>query len=114
MFEVGFDELILLFVIGLLVLGPERLPKVANVLGKWVGRARRTASHLRHQLEREVALAELEERRKTHAEPVKPSAPVGAATAATGAPRAPVAPAPVSNESSPTGGAETQDSSPPG
>ena len=33
MFEVGFDELILLFVIGLLVLGPERLPKVANQLG---------------------------------------------------------------------------------
>jgi Tat protein translocase TatB subunit len=78
MFEVGFDELILLFVIGLLVLGPERLPKVANVLGKWVGRARRTASHLRHQLEREIALADLEERRKTLGKPpAKPGAPAG-------------------------------------
>jgi sec-independent protein translocase protein TatB len=67
MFEVGFQELVLLFVIGLLVLGPERLPKVATALGKWVGRARRTASHLRHQLEREIALAELEERRKKQA-----------------------------------------------
>lgn len=78
MFEVGFDELILLFVIGLLVLGPERLPKVANVLGKWVGRARRTASHLRHQLEREIALAELEDRRKTLTQqPAKPGVPAG-------------------------------------
>jgi sec-independent protein translocase protein TatB len=78
MFEVGFDELILLFVIGLLVLGPERLPKVANVLGKWVGRARRTASHLRHQLEREIALADLEERRKNLAkQQAKPGAPGG-------------------------------------
>jgi Tat protein translocase TatB subunit len=78
MFEVGFDELILLFVIGLLVLGPERLPKVANVLGKWVGRARRTASHLRHQLEREIALAELEERRKSQVnQPMKPGTPAG-------------------------------------
>jgi Tat protein translocase TatB subunit len=67
MFEVGFQELVLLFVIGLLVLGPERLPKVATALGRWVGRARRTASHLRHQLEREIALAELEERRKKQA-----------------------------------------------
>jgi sec-independent protein translocase protein TatB len=68
MFEVGFQELVLLFVIGLLVLGPERLPKVATALGRWVGRARRTASHLRHQLEREIALAELEERRKKQAD----------------------------------------------
>ena len=92
MFEVGFDELILLFVIGLLVLGPERLPKVANVLGKWVGRARRTASHLRHQLEREIALAELEQRRKSEAhQPMKPGEPAGGAgrpTPGTSAPSA--------------------------
>jgi Tat protein translocase TatB subunit len=64
MFEVGFSELVLLFVIGLLVLGPERLPKVATQLGRWVGRARRTASQLRHQLEREIALSEIEQSRK--------------------------------------------------
>ena len=101
MFEVGFQELVLLFVIGLLVLGPERLPKVATMLGKWVGRARRTASHLRHQLEREIALAELEERKKTHAAPApQPSAtaaPASSAAAkeapAVGAPPASAAPA---------------------
>lgn len=59
MFDVGFTELALLFVIGLLILGPERLPRVASQLGRWVGRARRTANQLRHQLEREVALEEM-------------------------------------------------------
>jgi sec-independent protein translocase protein TatB len=60
MFDVGFGELVLLFVIGLLVLGPQRLPKVAAEIGKWVGRARRTATQLRRQLEREIELADLE------------------------------------------------------
>ncbi|HET8696095.1 MAG TPA: Sec-independent protein translocase protein TatB [Gammaproteobacteria bacterium] len=59
MFETGFGELVLLFVIGLLVLGPQRLPKVAAEIGKWVGRARRTASELRRQLEREIELSEI-------------------------------------------------------
>jgi sec-independent protein translocase protein TatB len=59
MFDVGFAELVLVFVIGLLVLGPERLPKVAAEIGKWVGRARRTATQLRRQLEREIELNEV-------------------------------------------------------
>lgn len=59
MFDVGFGELVLLFVIGLLVLGPQRLPKVAAELGKWIGRARRTANELRRQLEREIELSEI-------------------------------------------------------
>src|SRR5512134_523061 len=60
MFDVGFSELVLLFVIGLLVLGPQRLPKVAAEIGKWVSRARRTATQLRRQLEREIELSDLE------------------------------------------------------
>ena len=59
MFDVGFGELVLLFMIGLLVLGPQRLPKVAAELGKWVARARRTATQLRRQLEHEVELSEI-------------------------------------------------------
>lgn len=59
MFDVGFFEVVLLFVIGLLILGPERLPRVATQIGRWVGRARRTANQLRHQIEREVALNDL-------------------------------------------------------
>ena len=60
MFDVGFSELVLLFIIGLLVLGPQRLPKVAAEIGKWVGRARRTATQLRRQLEREIELSDIE------------------------------------------------------
>jgi sec-independent protein translocase protein TatB len=56
MFDIGFTELVLLAVIGLVVLGPKRLPKVAGEIGRWVGRARRTLTDLRRELEREAAL----------------------------------------------------------
>ena len=59
MFDVGFSELVLLFVIGLLILGPERLPRVAAQLGRWVGRARRTATQLRLQFEREMTMQDI-------------------------------------------------------
>ena len=59
MFDAGFSELLLLFVIALVILGPERLPKVAAQLGRWIGRARRTAMELRRQLEREIELSEV-------------------------------------------------------
>ena len=49
MFDIGPGELLLVAIIGLLVLGPQRLPKVAAELGKWVGRARRTATQLRRR-----------------------------------------------------------------
>jgi sec-independent protein translocase protein TatB len=60
MFDVSFPEFVLCAIIGLLVLGPQRLPKVAAEIGKWVGKARRTATQLRRQLEREIELSELE------------------------------------------------------
>ena len=60
MFDIGPGELVLVAIIGLLVLGPQRLPKVAAEIGKWVGRARRTATQLRRQLEREIELSEIQ------------------------------------------------------
>jgi sec-independent protein translocase protein TatB len=54
MFEVGFTEIILIFGIALLVLGPARLPKLAADLGRWAGRARSMARQLRTQLEQET------------------------------------------------------------
>jgi sec-independent protein translocase protein TatB len=56
MFDVGFWEIVVIFMLGLLVLGPEKLPRIAAQLGRWVGRARRTATQLRYQLEREIDL----------------------------------------------------------
>ena len=53
MFDIGFWELALIFGLGLIILGPERLPRVAAQLARWVNKARRTAMHLRRQLERE-------------------------------------------------------------
>ena len=54
MFGIGFQELVLLSLIGLIVLGPERLPRVANQLGGWLGQARRMTRVMRRQLEDEI------------------------------------------------------------
>ncbi len=51
---VGFFELVILFMIGLVVLGPKRLPQVANQLGSWVGQARRMTRVMKRQLEEEL------------------------------------------------------------
>ena len=53
---IGFWEFIFLCMIGLIVLGPKRLPAVANQLGSWVGQARRMTRTLRRQLEDELDL----------------------------------------------------------
>jgi Tat protein translocase TatB subunit len=61
MFEVGFTEIILILGIALLVLGPEKLPKLANQVGRWAGRARAMARQLRQQLDEEVTVISREE-----------------------------------------------------
>jgi sec-independent protein translocase protein TatB len=59
MLDVGFSEILLTSAIALIVLGPERLPKVARQVGNWMGRARTMARQLSEQLEREVSAEEL-------------------------------------------------------
>ncbi|MGI9329604.1 MAG: Sec-independent protein translocase protein TatB [Gammaproteobacteria bacterium] len=54
MFDIGFWEIFILFGIGLVVLGPERLPRVAMKVGNWAGQARRTARSLSTQLRSEL------------------------------------------------------------
>ena len=51
---VGFSEFLILCLIGLIVLGPERLPKVANQIGGWVGQAKRMTRVMRRQLQDEL------------------------------------------------------------
>jgi sec-independent protein translocase protein TatB len=81
MFEVGFTEIILIFGIALLVLGPERLPKLAADVGRWAGRARAMARQLRSQLEQEVHFDPLrDEPTRTPQTIHTPAAPPPAAT----------------------------------
>jgi Tat protein translocase TatB subunit len=65
MFDIGFSEVLLIFVIALIVLGPEKLPRAASQVGRWVGRARAMARQFKEQLEEEV---NLENVRKAHKE----------------------------------------------
>lgn len=67
MFEVGFSELLVIAALALVVLGPEKLPKVVGEIGRWMGRARAMARQFREQLEAEAA----EVQRKAEA-PVTP------------------------------------------
>lgn len=65
MFEIGFWELVLIGVVALVVIGPERLPGVARTVGRWVGRARQIVSTVRSEVEREL---QIEEMKRTIAE----------------------------------------------
>jgi sec-independent protein translocase protein TatB len=59
MFDVGFSELLLCFIVALVVLGPEKLPKVARTVGRWSGQAKGYLRNLTSELDRESKLAEL-------------------------------------------------------
>ncbi|MGR6872214.1 Sec-independent protein translocase protein TatB [Pseudomonas sp. HK3] len=64
MFDIGFAELLVVGVLGLIILGPERLPKAARTVGLLLGRARRTMSGIQQEIEREVRAQELQEKLK--------------------------------------------------
>ena len=68
MFEVGFRELLVIAGLALVVLGPEKLPKLVGEIGRWMGRARAMARQFREQLEEEAA----EVQRKAETPPVAP------------------------------------------
>ncbi len=59
MFEIGFSELVLILVVALVVVGPERLPKVARTLGLLWGRAQRYVNGVKADIERDMAMDEL-------------------------------------------------------
>jgi sec-independent protein translocase protein TatB len=59
MFDIGFWELAVIGVVALLVIGPERLPRVARTAGLWLGRARRFVSSVKADIDRELAADEL-------------------------------------------------------
>ena len=61
MFDISFVELLLILVVALVVIGPERLPRVARTMGFWVGRARSVFNSVRRDIEREARLDELKQ-----------------------------------------------------
>jgi len=67
MFDVGFGELVVIGIIALLILGPERLPKVARTAGLWAGRARRFISSVKSDIEQELKAEELRQIMKEQA-----------------------------------------------
>ncbi len=59
MFDIGFWELSLLALVALLVVGPERLPRLARTAGMWIGKGRRLINSVRADIERELKAEEL-------------------------------------------------------
>jgi Tat protein translocase TatB subunit len=86
MFEVGFTEIVLILGLALLVLGPEKLPGLAEKVGRWTGRARAMARQLRTQLEQEVTLDEMTKSRPMQSPPPASPAPSTDSTASATSP----------------------------
>jgi sec-independent protein translocase protein TatB len=80
MLEGSFWELSLIFLIALVVFGPERLPGLARSVGLWVGKARATLRGFNEQIERELAATEM----RKHAADLKQAAQSGEAKGSDG------------------------------
>ena len=59
MFDIGFSELIVIALVALVVIGPERLPRVARTVGALLGRAQRYVNEVKADIQNEVNLGEL-------------------------------------------------------
>ncbi|MGZ0718327.1 Sec-independent protein translocase protein TatB [Pseudomonas palleroniana] len=115
MFGISFSELLLVGLVALLVLGPERLPGAARTAGLWIGRLKRSFNAIKQEVEREIGADEI--RRQLHnehilsleqearkilspvqepAKPEEPVAPHSIAPVAQATPAAPTEPAPTS------------------
>lgn len=68
MFDIGFSELMVIGIVALVVIGPERLPKVARTLGHLLGRAQRYVSDVKADINREIQLDELKKLQASVAE----------------------------------------------
>lgn len=71
MFDIGFFELVVLAVVGLLVLGPQRLPQAIRTLGLYVGRIRKMVSGIQQEVNEQLQLEEMRERLAEHEKKVR-------------------------------------------
>jgi sec-independent protein translocase protein TatB len=65
MFDIGFSEMLVIGVVALIVIGPERLPKVARTAGALFGRMQRYVSDVKADINREIEASELKDLKKT-------------------------------------------------
>lgn len=68
MFDIGFSELVLIAIVALLVIGPDRLPKVARTAGLWVGKMRGFVTSVKADIDQELAVGELKKILKEQAD----------------------------------------------
>jgi sec-independent protein translocase protein TatB len=61
MFEIGFWEMVLVGVVAMIVVGPERLPGLARTAGLWLGKARRMVANVKAEVDRELHLEEIKQ-----------------------------------------------------
>lgn len=66
MFDIGFLEILLIGVVGLLVLGPERLPMAARTAGMWIGRIKRSVSGIQREINEQLRTEEVRQKVNEH------------------------------------------------
>ncbi|TDR20843.1 Sec-independent protein translocase protein TatB [Marinicella litoralis] len=67
MFDIGFSELLIIFVVALLVVGPERLPSVARKVGLYIGKMKRSFQSIKNEVEQELEIEAVKAQLKENA-----------------------------------------------
>lgn len=68
MFDVGFSELVMVGLVSLLVIGPERLPKVARIAGYWIGKIQQMIANVKVEISQELHAEEIRQLLKANQE----------------------------------------------
>lgn len=67
MFDIGFSELLIIFVVALMVVGPERLPSVARKVGLYIGKMKRSFQSIKNEVEQELEIEAVKAQLKENA-----------------------------------------------
>jgi sec-independent protein translocase protein TatB len=68
MFDIGYDELLLIAIVAIIVIGPKDLPLAMRTAGRWIGKVRKVSGHFRSGIDAMIREAEMEEMEKKWAE----------------------------------------------